>query len=142
MVDLQQIKPRLGNPDLSTTSIIVEDLKRHGYTGDITEHLKSIADCVNNKQGVLVRFSNTVFFGVTVEPFVFSIHLYTVDSPRDLMGAINASIETAKYSGIKRIGATTKQYQIVNLLKRMNYPIEVQQHGDDVTWSLEIKSEI
>lgn len=139
---LSQQKPCLSKESISSTQIIVQDLQRHGYTGDIKEHLNKILDCVNNKKGVLVRFSNTVFFGALVEPCVFSVHLYTIDSPRALAGAINAAIDIAKYSDIKKLCASTKEYKIIKMLIRMGYPIEVQQHGDTFSWSMEIKSEI
>lgn len=139
---LSQQKPCLATEDISSTQIIVQDLHRHGYTGDIQQHLSQINDCVQDKKGVLVRFSNTVFFGVLVEPCVFSVHIYTLDSPRALAGAINAAIDTAKYSGIKRLCASTKEYKIIKMLIRMGYPVEVQQHEDMFSWSMEIKSEI
>lgn len=139
---LSQQKPCLAKQEISSTQIIVQDLQRHGYTGDIKEHLSKILICVDDKRGVLLRFSNTVFFGVLVEPCVFSVHLYTIDSPRALAGAINAAIDTAKYSGIKRLCASTKEEKIIKMLIRMGYPVEVKQHGDMFSWSMEIKSEI
>jgi hypothetical protein len=139
---LSQQKPFLSTESLSSTQIIVQDLQRHGYTGDIKEHLASILTCVNNKRGVLLRFSNTVFFGALVEPCVFSVHLYTVDSTRAMAGAINAAIDTAKYAGIKRLCASTKEEKIIKMLIRMGYPVEVKQDGDTFSWTMEIKSEI
>lgn len=141
-MDWKQLKPKLGNPNLSSTSIIVEDLNRHKYTGNIDQHLKQIAACVADKKGVILRFGNTIFFGVVVEPHVFSVHIYTVDTPRDLAGAINAAIDTAMYSGIKRLCASTKEENIIKMLIRMGYPLEVTKHEDTFSWSLEIKSAI
>ena len=141
-MNLQHIRPKHGTTEISSTTIIKEDLKRHQYTGDIEEHLKRISACLEEKRGVLVRFSNTLFFGVTVEPQVFSVHLYTIDPVRELMGAINAAIETVKYAGVKRLCATTKTQQIIKLLQRMGYPVEVKQDGDTFSWSMEINSEI
>lgn len=139
---LREQKPCLAKEDISSTQIIVQDLEHHGYTGDIKEHLNQILECVTNKKGVLIRFANTVFFGALVEPCVFSVHLYTIDKPRALAGAINAAIDIAKYSGIKKLCASTKEQKIIKMLIRMGYPIEVQQHGDMFSWSMEIKSEI
>lgn len=141
-MDLQNIKPKQGSTEKSSTSIIVEDLTRHQYTGSIQEHLKNINTCIEEKRGLLLRFSNTVFFCVTVEPKVFSVHLYTTDSIRELMGSINAGIDIVKYAGVKKLCATTKNEKIIKLLQRMGYPVEVKQHGDEFSWSMEIKSAI
>lgn len=141
-MDLQKLKPKHGTTATSSTAIIIADLKRHEYTGDIEEHLKNISTCVEEKRGLLLRFSNTVFFCVSVEPKVFSVHLYTTDSVRELMGSINAGIDIVKYAGVKKLCATTKNERIIKLLQRMGYPVEVQQHGNEFSWSLEIKSAI
>lgn len=139
---LSDMKPCQSTENLMASTIIQEDLKRHGYEGDIQEHLQCVAKLVEEKKSVLLRFSDTVFLCTTVEPNVFYVHLYTVDPIKKLAGAINAGVTTVKYAGVKKLMATTTNEMIIKMLKRMGYPVEVQQHGCAFSWSMEINSEI
>lgn len=139
---LSDIKPDNSTPNISATDIIKADLTRHEYEGDITDHLNCIAENLAAKKSVMLRFSDTLFFCTTIEPYVFYVHLYTIDPVKKLAGAINGGIDAVKLAGVKRIGATTTNPQIIKLLKKMGYPVEVQQHENKYSWTLEINNAI
>jgi hypothetical protein len=124
---------------MSATEIIRKDLEKRGLTKQEEEFLKKLAFLIKQDKAVVVKHNNTVFVGVRKEPGVLDVHLFTLDSPTMLAGAIKVGMEAIKNSGVKKLVSDTENYRIITMLKKMNLPVEVKQKGKGYTWSMEIK---
>lgn len=140
---LTDLKPPASTADLLSSEIIRKDLAKLNYSGDVDAYLKNIAASVYENRSILLRFADTIFWFRSVgEPKVFDVHLYTVDSPKALAGAINAGIDTLRRAGVKRLVSHTDNKKIVKLLQRLNYPVEVKKENNLFAWTMEIPNEI
>jgi hypothetical protein len=142
-MNLTDLQPPQSTPDLSSSDIIRKDLKNLNYSGDVEAYLKNMASSIAQKKSGLLRFADTVFWFRSVnEPRVFDVHLYTVDSPKALAGAINAGVAIMQQAGVERLVSNTDNEKIVKLLKRLQYPIEVKKENNLFSWTMEIPREI
>jgi hypothetical protein len=140
---LTDLQPPQSTPDLSSSDIIRKDLKNLNYSGDVEAYLKNMASSISQKRSILLRFADTIFWFRSVnEPKVFDVHLYTVDSPKALAGAINAGVATLQRAGVKKLVSHTDNEKIVKLLKRLQYPIQVKKENNLFAWTMEIPREI
>lgn len=140
---LKDLQPPPSTPNLRSSDIIRKDLSNLNYPRDVEAYLKNIASSIAQKKGGLLRFSDTVFwFRSANKPKVFDVHLYTLDSPKALAGAINAGVATMQKAGVERLVSNTDNEQIVKLLKKLQYSIEVKKENNLFAWTMEIPSEI
>lgn len=124
---------------MSTTEIIRKDLERGGLTKAEDKLLKGLALLIQENKAVVVRHNNTVFVGIRKEPGVLEVHMYTVDTPNMLLGAMKVAIDAVKKAGIKKLISETENYKLITMMQKMNLPVEVKKKGKMFAWSLEIK---
>lgn len=124
---------------MSTTEIIRKDLERGGLTKAEDKLLKGLALLIQQNNAVVVRHNNTVFVGIRKEPGVLEVHMYTVDTPNMLLGAMKVAIDAVKKAGIKKLISETENYKLITMMQKMNLPVEVKKKGKMFAWSLEIK---
>ena len=124
---------------MSTTEIIRKDLERGGLTKSEDKLLKGLALLIQENKAVVVRHNNTVFVGIRKEPGVLEVHMYTVDTPNMLLGAMKVAIDAVKKAGIKKLISETENYKLITMMQKMNLPVEVKKKGKMFAWSLEIK---
>jgi hypothetical protein len=124
---------------MSATEIIRKDLERGGFTKEEDKFLKGLALLIQQNKAVVVRHNNTVFVGIRKEPGVLEVHMYTVDTPNMLLGAMKVGIDAAKKAGVKKLVSETDNYKLITMMQKMNLPVEVKKKGKMFAWSLEIK---
>ncbi len=124
---------------MSPTEIIRKDLERGGLTKTEDKLLKGLALLIQQNKAVVVRHNNTVFVGIRKEPGVLEVHMYTVDTPNMLLGAMKVAIDAVKKAGIKKLISETENYKLITMMQKMNLPVEVKKKGKMFAWSLEIK---
>lgn len=125
--------------EVSTSDIIRQDLERGGFTKEENRFLMGLKQAIQDNKAVVVRDNNTVFVGLRTEPGTLEVHMYTIDSPNMLAGAIKVGIDTVKKAGVKKLVGETDNYKLVAMLERMRLPVEVDKKGKMFTWSMEIK---
>jgi len=88
---------------MSATEIIRKDLERGGFTKQEEKFLKGLALLIKQEKAVVVRHNNTVFVGIRKEPGVLEVHMYTLDTPNMLLGAMKVGIDAVKKAGVKKL---------------------------------------
>lgn len=124
---------------MSATEIIRKDLERGGFTKQEDKFLKGLALLIKQDRAVVVRHNNTVFVGIRKEPGVLEVHMYTLDTPNMLLGAMKVGIDTARKAGVKKLVSETDNYKLIKMMQSMNLPVEVKKKGKSFAWSLELK---
>lgn len=127
------------DPKMSATEIIRKDLERGGFTKQEDKFLKGLALLIKQDRAVVVRHNNTVFVGIRKEPGVLEVHMYTLDTPNMLLGAMKVGIDTARKAGVKKLVSETDNYKLIKMMQDMNLPVEVKKNGKSFAWSLELK---
>jgi hypothetical protein len=125
--------------EVSTSDIIRQDLERGGFTKEENRFLMGLKQAIQDNKAVVVRDNNTVFVGLRTEPGTLEVHMYTIDSPNMLAGAIKVGIDTVKKAGVKKLVGETDNFKLVSMLQKMRLPVEVDKNGKMFTWSMEIK---
>ena len=124
---------------MSATEIIRKDLERGGFTKEEDKFLKGLAFLIQQNKAVVVRHNNTVFVGIRKEPGVLEVHMYTLDTPNMLLGAMKVGIDAAKKAGVQKLVSETENYKLITMMQKMNLPVKVNKKGKMFAWSLEIK---
>jgi hypothetical protein len=124
---------------MSATEIIRKDLERGGFTKEEDKFLKGLALLIQQNKAVVVRHNNTVFVGIRKEPGVLEVHMYTLDTPNMLLGAMKVGIDAVKKAGVKKLVSETDNYKLITMMQKMNLPVKVNKKGKMFAWSLEIK---
>ena len=124
---------------MSSSDIISKDLERGGFTKEENRFLIGLKQLIKTNKAIVVRDNNTVFVGIRKEPGTLEVHMYTVDSPNMLAGAIKVGIDTVKKAGVKKLVGETDNYKLIAMMERMGLPIEADKKGKQFTWSMEIK---
>jgi hypothetical protein len=135
------IDPALQHPPtegITSTDIIKSSLTKENYQGDQDTYLRSVAVLANRKKAVLARFSDTVFVGLPQDATTMEVHLFTKDSPIKLKDSVQAGIQMLQGTGIQTIKAETDNLAIINMLKKLPYPLSVQDNEGKYAWSMEI----
>jgi hypothetical protein len=125
--------------EYTPTEIIKKDLARGGFTKEEDKILKGLAGMIQQQRAVVVRHNNTVFVGIRKEPGVLEVHMYTLDSPTMLLGAMKVAVDAAKKSGVKKLVSETENYKLIVMMQKMSLPVEVKKKGKLFAWSVEIK---
>lgn len=124
---------------VSTTDIIRQDLERGGFTKEEAKFLKGLKILIEQNRAIVVRHNNTVFVGIRTKPGTLEVHMYTIDTPNMLAGAIKVGIDTVRKAGVNKLESETENFKIIRMLERMGLPVEVDKKGKKFAWSMEIK---
>ena len=124
---------------MSATEIIRKDLEKRGLTKQEEKFLKGLATLIQQNKAVVVRHNNTVFVGIRKGREVLDVHLFTLDTPNMLLGAMKVGIDAVKKAGIKKLISETDNYKLITMMQKMNLPVEVKKKGKSFAWSLELK---
>ena len=124
---------------MSATEIIRKELERGGFTKEEDKFLKGLAFLIQQNKAVVVRHNNTVFVGIRKEPGVLEVHMYTLDTPNMLLGAMKVGIDAAKKAGVQKLVSETENYKLITMMQKMNLPVKVNKKGKMFAWSLELK---
>jgi hypothetical protein len=125
--------------EISASEIIRKDLERGGFTKEEDKFLRGLKILIEQKRALIVRHNNTVFVGIRTEPGTLEVHMYTLDTPNMLAGAIKVGIDTVKKAGVKKLESETDNYKLIAMMEKMGLPIEVDKKGKKFAWSMEIK---
>jgi hypothetical protein len=79
-----------------------------------------------------------VFVGIRKEPGVLEVHMYTLDTPNMLLGAMKVGIDAVKKAGVKKLLIETENYKLIKMLQQMNLPIEEKKKGKMFTVTVRI----
>ena len=88
---------------------------------------------------MVVRDNNTVFVGIRTEPGTLEVHMYTIDTPNMLAGAIKVGIDAVTKAGVKKLTGETDNFKLISMMQKMGLPLEVEKEGKGFAWSMELK---
>jgi len=123
---------------LTSSTIVTDSLAAEGYQGKPDVFLRALAIRAAQKKAAVARFSDTVFVGVPVDPTTMEVHLFTKDDPKKLKDSIQAGIQTLQNVGTKRLQSTTTNPSLLNMLKKLQYPMSIQEDNGTFKWTMEI----
>jgi hypothetical protein len=84
----------------------------------------------NNEYRVL-RKGNTLFWIRIDEPSVAQMYVFNADSYKNLFRNMKDFANAMHVAGYKRVYGDTSDMNILNLIKRIGYPVDVQPIGKD-----------
>ena len=125
--------------ELTASEIIRQDLARGGFTKEEGRFLAGLKKLIEDNKAIVVRHNNTVFVGVRTKPGTLEVHMYTLDTPNMLAGAIKVGMDTVRKAGVKRLESETDNYKLIAMMKKMGLPVEVDKKGKNFAWSMELK---
>jgi hypothetical protein len=123
---------------LTPSKIVVDSLAMEGYKGKPEVFLRSLSARAAKKEAAIVRFSDTIFVGMPVDESTMEVHLFTKDDPKKLQDSIKAGIQTLQNVGTTRIQTTTKNPNLLSMLKKLQYPMSVQEDNGMFKLTMEI----
>ena len=123
---------------LTPSKIVVDSLAMEGYKGNTNVFLRSLSARAAKKEAAIVRFSDTIFVGMPVDESTMEVHLFTKDDPKKLQDTIKAGIQTLQNVGTKRIQTTTTNANLLSMLKKLQYPMSVQEDNGTFKLTMEI----
>jgi hypothetical protein len=118
MQDMQRVAAAPAS-SMSSTQIIKQDM------GEDPTMAKDLLGKVATNKAVLMRDSNTVFIGETLDYGVVKLHTFTADTPETLPAATTKIIDTLKTAGVKEIQGSIKDPAIIPALEQAGYTPEV-----------------
>jgi hypothetical protein len=137
-IDIDQTLLHPSTEGLSSSTIVTDSLAAEGYKGKPDVFLRALAIRAAQKKAAVARFSDTVFVGVPVDPTTMEVHLFTKDDPKKLKDSIQAGIQTLQNVGTKRLQSTTTNPSLLNMLKKLQYPMSIQEDNGTFKWTMEI----
>lgn len=124
---------------MSASDIIRKDLERGGFTKQENKFFNGLQQLVKDNKAMVVRDNNTVFVGIRKEPGTLEVHMYTVDSPNMLAGAIKAGIDAVTKAGVTKLVGETDNFKLISMMQKMGLPLEVDKKGTMFAWEMELK---
>ena len=137
-INLDQTLLHPSTEGLSSSTIVTDSLAAEGYQGKPDVFLRALAIRAAQKKAAVARFSDTVFVGVPVDQSTMEVHLFTKDDPKKLQDSIKAGIQTLQNVGTTRIQSTTTNANLLSMLKKLQYPMSVQEDNGTFKWTMEI----
>lgn len=124
---------------VSASDIIRQDLARGGFSKDEQKFFAGLQQLVKDNKAMIVRDNNTVFVGIRTEPGTLEVHMYTIDNPNMLAGAIKVGIDAVTKAGVKKLVGETDNFKLISMMQKMGLPLEVDKKGKMFAWSMELK---
>jgi hypothetical protein len=112
---------------------------------DIVKHSKEVKDAkmdwkqvyavlhqsVESNEYRVFRHGNTLFWIHIDEPHVAKMYVFSADSYKDLFRGMKDFAKAMDLAGYKRVYGDTTDMNILNLIKRIGYPVDIQPLGQD-----------
>ncbi len=124
---------------ISASEIIRQDLSRGGFSKDEKKFFAGLQQLIKDNKAMVVRDNNTVFVGIRTEPGILEVHMYTIDSPNMLAGAIKVGIDAVTKAGVQKLTGETDNFKLISMMQKMGLPLEVDKQGKNFAWSMELK---
>ena len=114
-------------------------------TQDIVKHSKEVKDAkmdwkevyavlhksIESNEYRVFRKGNTLFWIHIDEPHVAQMYVFNADSYKNLFRNMKDFAQAMHVAGYKRVYGDTTDMNILNLIKRIGYPVDIQPMGQD-----------
>ena len=110
---------------MTPTEIIKADAESHNV--DAMKVLRFVGSVVQSKRGTLISAGNSILLIVNIGNHNAELHLYTVDSPMQLMKVVPKFIDSIRQTPIKHVYGKADNEGIVQMLSRLGVNV---QHSD------------
>lgn len=110
---------------MTPSEIITADCQQHGV--DAQKVLAFIASKIHERKGSLMSAGNSILVLINIGDHAVELHLFTQDSPMQLMKNLPHFIEVIRKTPIKRVYGKADNPGIVQMLTRLGVDVE---HSD------------
>ena len=90
-----------------------------------------IRESINSNKYRMMRSGNTLFWYRLDEPKVAQMYVFNADSYKDLLRNMQEFAKAMHLAGFKKVYGETHDMNIINLIKRIGFPVEVEEIGQD-----------
>lgn len=125
----------------SASQIIVEDMKREGYTPEQMAEVDMLLSKVAGSKAVVMQEKNTVLVGSADEPGYLTMKMFSTDTPEDAKTAVGALVQTLQKARIKGIRGETKNEGILAEFEALGYTPEVTEVDGTYNYSVDMQTE-
>jgi len=110
---------------MTPSQIITADCQQHGV--DPAKVLTYVAKEIHDRKGSLMSAGNSILFLVNIGDHEVELHLFTQETPMQLMRSLPHFIEVIRSTPIKRVYGKADNPGIVQMLIRLGVHVE---HSD------------
>jgi hypothetical protein len=86
---------------------------------------------IESNQYRVLRNGNTLFWIKIIEPKVAQMFVFNADTNKNFFRNMKEFAHAMDKAGYKKVFGITHNMQIINLIKRLNYPVTVEDAGVD-----------
>jgi len=116
---------------MTPSEIIAADAQQHGI--EPARVLSYVSSVLEGKKGTIVTAGNSVLLIVNIGNNNAELHLYTVDSPADLMRIVPMFIDSIRQTPIKAVYGKADNDGIIKLLTRLGVQVQ-QSNRPEYNW--------
>jgi hypothetical protein len=116
---------------MSTQDIVKNsnEIKESGL--DWKQVYAAVYEAVQNQNYRIIRHNNVLFWYRIDSPSVAQMFVFNADSYKNLFRAFKEFANAMKLSGFKTVYGDTHDLNIINLIKRIGFPVDVEPIGTD-----------
>lgn len=117
--------------EMTTQDIIknCQELKDSGV--DWKKMYAILRESINSNQYRMMRSGNTLFWYRLDEPKVAQMYVFNADSYKNLMRNMQEFAKAMHLSGFKKVYGETHDMNIIKLIERIGFPVNVETVGQD-----------
>lgn len=117
--------------EMTTQEIIknCQELKDSGV--DWKKMYAILRESINSNQYRMMRSGNTLFWYRLDEPKVAQMYVFNADSYKNLLRNMQDFAKAMHLSGFKKVYGETHDMNIIKLIERIGFPVNVETVGQD-----------
>lgn len=86
---------------------------------------------VDSNKYRLMRNDNTLFWYRIDEPGVAQMYVFNADTYKNLLRSMQSFAQAMHIAGFKKVYGETHDMNIINLIKRIGFPVDIEEIGQD-----------
>lgn len=90
-----------------------------------------LRNSIDSNEYRMMRSGNTLFWYRIDEPKVAQMYVFNADSYKNLLRNMQDFAKAMHASGFKKVYGETHDMNIINLIKRIGFPVKVEEVGKD-----------
>ena len=116
---------------MSTQDIVKDSTEVKEFGMDWREAYAAIYQSIQSPNYRIIRHNNTLFWYRIDSPGIAQMFVFNADSYKNLFRNFKEFAKAMHVAGFKTVYGDTHDLNIVNLIKRIGFPVDVQMIGVD-----------
>lgn len=116
---------------MTTQDIIKNCQELKGSNMDWRMMYAILRKSIDSNKYRMMRNGNTLFWYRLDEPKVAQMYVFNADSYKNLLRNMQDFAKAMHVSGFKKVYGETHDMNIINLIKRIGFPVKVEEVGQD-----------